>query len=98
MEEYVIIFDRSSLFLISMYLGIAEDVSRAKTHNSLKCHRAAPRLSAQMYLGLSKSGLIVDLAATTARRAELAVRTNGVRVLQTQLSHREGHATIHVGL
>jgi len=39
-----------------MYLGISEDVSRAKTNNSLKFHRAAPRLSAQMYLVLSKSG------------------------------------------
>ena len=39
-----------------MYLGISEDVSRAKTNNSLKFRRAAPRLSAQMYLVLSKSG------------------------------------------
>src|SRR6516225_3984197 len=58
-EGYIIIFDRSSLFLISMYLGISEDVSRAKTNNSLKFHRAAPRLSAQMYLVLSKSGTSV---------------------------------------
>jgi len=40
-----------------MYLGISEDVSRAKTHNSLKFPRDLPRLSAQMYLVLSKSGL-----------------------------------------
>ena len=43
-----------------MYLGISEDVSRAKTNNSLKFHRAAPRLSAQMYLVLSKSGQSVE--------------------------------------
>jgi hypothetical protein len=39
-----------------MYLGISEDVSRAKTNNSLKFPRDLPRLSAQMYLVLSKSG------------------------------------------
>src|SRR5262249_8105804 len=39
-----------------MYLGISEDVSRAKTHNSLKFAQALPRLSAQRYLVLSKSG------------------------------------------
>jgi len=43
-----------------MYLGISEDVSRAKTNNSLKFRRAAPRLSAQMYLVLSKSGQSVE--------------------------------------
>jgi len=53
-----------------MYLGISEDVSRAKTNNSLKFRRAAPRLSAQMYLVLSKSGptlaLFPGLAISTA--------------------------------
>jgi hypothetical protein len=39
-----------------MYLGISEDVSRAKTNKSLKFHRDPPCLSAQMYLVLSKSG------------------------------------------
>jgi hypothetical protein len=41
-----------------MYLGVSEDVSRAKTNNSLKFHRDRPCLSAQMYLVLSKSGII----------------------------------------
>src|SRR4029453_8984231 len=59
-ELYLIIPGMSRLFLISMYLGISEDVSRAKTNNSLKFPRDLPRLSAQMYLVLSKSGLSVD--------------------------------------
>ena len=49
-----------------MYLGISEDVSRAKTNNSLKFHRAAPRLSAQMYLVLSKSGLVLGIFISLA--------------------------------
>ena len=56
-----------------MYLGISEDVSRAKTNNSLKFRRAAPRLSAQMYLVLSKSGFtaarLLRSAATDHMRA-----------------------------
>ena len=49
-----------------MYLGISEDVSRAKTNNSLKFRRAAPRLSAQMYLVLSKSGLVLGIFVSLA--------------------------------
>jgi hypothetical protein len=53
-----------------MYLGISEDVSRAKTNNSLKFPRDLPRLSAQMYLVLSKSGCNATLAQERARKRE----------------------------
>jgi uncharacterized protein (DUF433 family) len=51
-----------------MYLGILEDVSRAKIHNSLKFPRDLPRLSAQMYLVLSKSGRTVTMTRYSKTR------------------------------
>src|SRR4029453_15022355 len=45
---------------------------------------------------IEDDSLTVDLVATNARRAELAVTTNGASLLQTKLSHRAGHEAIRV--
>jgi hypothetical protein len=53
---------------------IPNNLTMPKTHNSLKFHRAAPRLSAQMYLVLSKSGF-TDINKTIS----LGLSANGSR-------------------
>jgi integrase len=70
-----------------MYLGISEDVSRAKTNNSLQFHRAPPRLSAQMYLVLSKSGDIPRVKGSIAKTYPL--QPDDLRCLRAYLQTRD---------
>jgi site-specific recombinase XerD len=70
-----------------MYLGISEDVSRAKTNNSLQFHRAPPRLSAQMYLVLSKSGDIPRVKGSIAKTYPM--QPEDIRLVRSYLRTRD---------